>query len=81
MTIEVTDEDIDFGLMCDAECCPVARALRRAGFRDVAVYEDYTKIGALRIAHSHAVAVFVARFDYERSVQPFSFDFPEAPQC
>ena len=78
-TINVTERDIKFGVLGDAEHCPVARAIKR-----VLKSEYYTKVGPstivilrirtlARIALEMVVKYFIYDFDEGHTVKPFKF--------
>lgn len=80
--VQVTEDDIARGERDNCYCCPVARALKRAGITGVAVHEDELLGVAggvpFRIAPPESVSRFVRAFDDGGvgvpSVAPFDFD-------
>ena len=94
MKITVTQEDISNGLRLDANCCPVALAIKRkTGDEMVSVLRDRTNIwqpneelitGRLlkaRFHNSAPLASFIARFDKGKPVRPASFVLKEVYAC
>jgi hypothetical protein len=82
MTIHVTQEHIDKGLKsCGG--CPIALALRDAGFNDVVVFQRRFIYDARRGSPSHTLPPeareFIEKFDKGRTVQPFSFELEAQP--
>jgi hypothetical protein len=75
MKIEVTQSDIDNGLSCDSQYCPIALAVRRAGFTNVNVDESVISVGDGRLfEHDNERFDFLIHFDRNLEVEPFSFD-------
>ena len=81
--VSVTQEDIDAGVACDCEKCPIARAMRALGYNatvdDDIVYiwnEELRWEGKkLLWRRLPEVAVrFVAAFDGGQVVEPFEFE-------
>lgn len=75
LTVTVTREDIDAGEPRKTERCPVARALRRAGFRTAAVMcftAHFGNCGPSATLPAEAVE-FVRRFDRNEPVEPLTF--------
>lgn len=86
LEIDVTQRDINRGIPYDNCNCPIALAIRRVGkFKenDVSVEENVVEIGTYagilftepeaRYALPKRAQTFVARFDNEEPVKPFSF--------
>ncbi len=81
MRITVTQEDIDNGRRCDPDCCPVGRALSRAGLIHYGVIGSAVMI---KDGQAHAMALplpapvrdWILDFDGSRAVEPFSFELP-----
>jgi len=75
--VRVTAKDIREGVPGDAERCPVACALRRAGFDDAAVgaTQYVTRRWGFQFYYitPEAVRVFLTRFDNQQPVTPLSF--------
>lgn len=79
MTITVTREDIQNGRRCDPDCCPIGRALARAGIRHLGVVGSTI---ILRRDCEHAshlplpdgVHQWIQDFDLSRPVTPISFE-------
>lgn len=73
--ITVTQKHIDTGVRIDPIKCPVAKAIRAAGFKNVSVGgtvcfgKNYSKSAAL----PKRVCNFITRFDREKAVKPFTF--------
>lgn len=95
MLIKVEQCDIDSGIACDCEQCPVARALMRqvpgcvyADVRDNRVKVHYRdKYDVYCVSHirtTHEITDFYSAFDDHRHVEPFEFEFPldkDIEQC
>lgn len=83
MKIEVTAEDIDNGIRTHFLQCPIALAIQRAT-RDPGWYVSArgtvinNKNAAEEIKLPKKCAQFVTRFDDDKSVKPFSFEFKGA---
>ena len=81
MRIEVTQEDIDLGEPCDPLLCPVALAIdRQLPGSDCEV--EYCTIDlepGMVFKTPQSVRNFIAAFDEEEPVAPFSFDL-DIPQ-
>lgn len=72
--VEVTNRDINHGLMHSCEDCPVARALRRAtGTRSVSAGYGSCGIGKRSFCLPIAVDRFIRAFDGRGPVKPFKF--------
>lgn len=74
MRVEVTAEDIAKGRRSSCSRCPIARALKRAGFADVSVYNYefwHGENGEARLPRS--AQAFIRRFDDKKPVTPFVF--------
>jgi hypothetical protein len=77
MKITITKNDIAKGLRVNAAGCPVARALIRAGFKDVRVYPSQIHYKDKQFNTPEEVANFIRAFDRgEQGLQPFSFELP-----
>lgn len=81
MIIKVTANDIAKGIPTHVRECPVARALRRAGFKNVGVGRTYLTVdgGKKEISTPDNVVAFVQAFDREitrAQAVPFSFEVP-----
>ena len=76
MRIDVTEEDIQEGVKCDCDACPIARAVRRAtGDQTLSVMGYGVYRGAMLIGRFPKKATdFVISFDSDDSVKPFSFN-------
>jgi hypothetical protein len=81
MKIEVTQQDIDNGRRCDPDCCPIGRALSRAGV------SHYGVVGAAVMIEDAAhtarplplpseVRNWIVEFDGSRPVEPITFNLP-----
>ncbi len=85
MRIDVTAEDIQSGQRCDINCCPVGRALRRAGVPHEAVMGGALLVEApggrldFRLL-PREVGNWLLEFDRGRPVQPMSFELPGAAE-
>jgi hypothetical protein len=73
--IEVTEEDIRLGSKTPTSniCCPIARALKRAGFKQVSVGVESGTVKGVRVTFPKKVASFIMAMCYERAIKPFSF--------
>jgi hypothetical protein len=82
LIIEVTQQDIDAGQRFDCEACPIALALRRAGFADAEVGhsaawrtpDEQWEHQTTRLPYE--AQNFIKRFDTLQAVEPFKFDIP-----
>jgi hypothetical protein len=74
-TIEVTRECIAEGVRGSYRYCPVAVALRRAGFRNPWVYRDTMRFNRrkMTLKTPPEAVVFIREFDRGMTVEPFSF--------
>ena len=79
VTISVTENDIINGKSKDGCECPVALAMRRAGFDEMMVGPTYFYPNGVTEPGAHAapevVRFFVDDFDAGRLVAPFSFEY------
>jgi hypothetical protein len=78
LTVHVTAEDIRLGVPSRCDICPVALAASRAAGRPVEVGEDWIDFAdCKRIGHATALLwparAFIANFDMNGTVEPFSF--------
>jgi hypothetical protein len=77
VTFKVTKNHIKRGVGCNGYKCPVAMALKDAGFKDVAV--GYHSIFAgydgrrWRADNTKRIANFICRFDNRREIKPMKF--------
>ena len=73
--IEVTQRDIDRGIVEDCRSCPIALATRRT--RIMPVHKVSVGAGSLDVEakwrYPEKVATFIDAFDGGESVKPFSF--------
>lgn len=53
--------------------CPIAKSLKRRGFRNVSVAGGYVSIGKKKVDLPAVASDFVRAFDGGRLVSPFSF--------
>jgi hypothetical protein len=81
MKITVTSQDIENGRRCDPDCCPVGRALMRAGLLHYGVHGN--EVILLDVHHDPAilrlpeeVVEWILCYDGHRPVEPFSFELP-----
>lgn len=84
MRIEVTEEDIQYGCRCDPDCCPVGRALSRAGLAHLGVLGTAVRVECQRqevvlLVLPEEVQNWILCFDGYGPVSPFSFEL-ELPQ-
>ena len=76
MTSELTAEDIQEGVRCDHETCPLARALENmfpghhAFVDDYAVLHDKDGKAVLDMPLTDPLIIWVDRFDNEKPVEP-----------
>lgn len=85
MKIQVTQEHIDKGEQCESGYCPIALAMKDAGFQNPCVSANQVDWHSpeneweVRWAYlPHEVQVFILNFDDDKSrVRPFAFDIPE----
>ena len=80
MKIRVLKKDIDMGRPHSAQRCPIARALRRAGFKNVMVFSGgFSNNGTVRVKYKFPdiVNLFIERFDHDWTVKPFTFTLPD----
>lgn len=71
--VRVTKKDIERGEPMDCYLCPLARALRRYGFKKAVVGPDSVWLGAREVLMPKAACTFTERFDEGKPVEPFSF--------
>lgn len=78
--IKVSQEHIRSATKCDPEECPVAKALRAAGFDaivsiySVDIFPTNLTIVPIRIILPRVAQDFTYKFDLGRYVEPFEFD-------
>ena len=79
MVITVTRQDIEAGRRCDPDCCPVARAISRAGIdhfgvvgASVMVVDGRQRAASLPLPSE--VKNWILDFDGSRPVEPISFE-------
>lgn len=86
MIFQVTQEDIDNGVKCECNECPVAlsvlRTLQEAGVeldKQPFVFTRFIQIGirgmAPFLAPNHVI-MFIHKFDHGLEVEPFNFELP-----
>ncbi len=74
MKINVTQNDINQGRIASADCCPVARAIRRQTGREALVGPMYCDISDQEnIPLPEEVRRFICDFDCGIEGKPFSF--------
>ena len=81
MKIIVTEEDIIKGVPNHKCKCPIALAVKRAGFKDVYVHKKAITIGDHRQDLPEEAKIFVGMFDQymgAQYVEPFEFEIAEA---
>ncbi len=81
MTITITAEDIQRGRRCDPGCCPVGRAISRAGVEHYGVIGTQVMVpsgnsGAKALPLPHNVQNWLLDFDGCMPVEPISFELP-----
>ncbi len=79
MKIEVTQQDIEQGRRCDPDCCPVGRALSRAGVTHLGVsgtvvVSDDGDRHASFLMLPEEVRDWILRFDECEPVNPITFE-------
>lgn len=79
MRIEITQEDIRHGCRCDPDCCPVGRALSRAGVSHFGVLGPAVVIadGEQHVTFMQLpeeVTEWILSFDRFEPVRPFTFE-------
>ncbi len=79
MKITVTKQDIENGRRCDPDCCPVGRALSRAGVLHLGVVGAAVMVAdgpghAVSLPLPGAVESWILDFDGSRPVEPMSFE-------
>ena len=90
MKVTVTSEDIAIGQRDSIVSCPIARALKRTLAKlvtdqgmspmliDVRVWSTFWYVpGGQRASLPEAAQQFIADFDHNKPVTPFSFTIPE----
>jgi len=68
--VDVTAEHIRDGISADCKQCPIALALRDAGFTNVDVGNAYTLASGLVFNHHANVGIFIESFDEHVLVEP-----------
>lgn len=82
MRIKVTEIHIRLGKEGEPCLCPVALALRDAGFWRAEVGSNEVTYDGALIPLPDEAHDFICDFDTYKDVTPFEFDFPlEAPKC
>lgn len=78
MKITVTQEHIEDGKAEDELACPIALALRQQTNEDLAVFSfDAFRSGVSKSIPLPKIASdFINAFDYDKPVEPFTFDLP-----
>jgi hypothetical protein len=72
--IEVTQDDIDRGVIGDGDCCPIALAMRRR-WPNVSVGTRAVYLSGMRMTELPREARhFIVDYDLGEPVYPFSFD-------
>lgn len=72
--IEVTQEDINYGIKGICDSCPVARAIKRkVKDHGVSVGSNYIRVWGKEIQTLKKVSEFIRKFDTAKTVKPFSF--------
>jgi len=79
MTITVTHDDILLGRHCDPDCCPIGRALSRAGIPHIGIINGEVLIPD---GNHHATGLplplnvrdWMSEFDCRQEVEPISFE-------
>lgn len=74
LRIAVTAEDIAYGVGGDRKYCPIARATRRLGKKQmVRVGEDYLMLGTKQFVLPDSAINFIDNFDDCGQGRPFKF--------
>jgi len=73
MKVTVTWNDINLGYTNSSCYCPIARAIKRLGHKDVWVRTTYCEFGGQRYNLPSKVVKFIAYFDGHLSVEPMEF--------
>lgn len=79
---EVNASDIKLGVKENVDSCPIARTLKRDGFKNVRVEADSisgVKFNVKWIYEGNAHNRFIQLFDDDKTVQPRSFNFSFEP--
>jgi hypothetical protein len=79
MTITITHDDIRFGRHCDPDCCPVGRAISRAGIPHAGIIDGEVLVPggphrATWLPLPRNVRNWMRDFDCHQVVQPISFE-------
>lgn len=77
ITIDVTQEHIDYGEAGNSESCPIALMLKEQGYKDVSVGDEcmFQYEGIEWWAPLPNIAInFIKEFDDGNKVEPFSFE-------
>ena len=79
MKIIVTEQDIENGVPNHKCQCPIALAVKRAGFKDVYVHRKTITIGDHRQELPEDAKIFVSLFDQMawHVIKPFEFNLAE----
>ena len=79
MTFTITSEDIRYGRHCDPDCCPIGRALSRAGVDHLGVIGPEVIVSDKR-HHARSLPLpppvrdWILNFDAYQPVEPMSFE-------
>ena len=79
LTLSVTEADIALGRRNVPSCCPVARALQRAGYKSINVWGTYLSLVDPRTDIFHFIDLpaemqkFIKDFDKDHAVKPTTF--------
>jgi hypothetical protein len=74
MKVKVTAKHIEAGRVCQADCCPIALALKELGHKYVQVTKPYIDFDIKRIVTPPEVRLFMKRFDAHLPVEPMEFE-------
>jgi hypothetical protein len=78
-TINVTQEHIDHGILLNSSSCPVAMAVRAAGFTGANVHAKCITYQGWNYTYPRSAQAFVKAFDQPScrtcEIEPFSFEF------
>ena len=78
MIISVTQRDIESGTRFSPVYCPIALAIKRSTRRKVSAGCGWiTFANGDQYNTPHEVRVFIDRYDFEKPVEPFTFDLTQ----
>ncbi len=74
MLISVTQQDIENGVDCDTQCCPIALAIYRVAGQCTVGKHSVEFASGGRVPLPWCAQQFIRDFDHERDVEPFEFE-------